>query len=135
VRLNGAEFAALTQAAPTEDALERHALEQLSVIALTGAADIVTDGPRMVRIENGDALMGKVTAMGCAGTALVAACLAVEGDAWLATVAALLLLAVAGEQAARRSHGPGSLAVAILDELASLDRTTLLTHARVHSCQ
>ena len=34
-------------------------------------------------IENGDPLMGRVTAMGCAATALVAACLAVETDAWL----------------------------------------------------
>ena len=32
-------------------------------------------------IENGHPLMGRVTAMGCAGSALVAACLAVEPDA------------------------------------------------------
>jgi len=75
--------------------------------------------------------MGKVTAMGCAGTALVAACLAVEADAWLATLAGLLAFAVAGERAAVRARGPGSLAVEILDALASLDRNTLRAHARV----
>ena len=131
VRLNRAEFAAMAQADPSGAALERHALDQLCVVALTGADDAVTDGARMVRIENGDPLMGKVTAMGCAGTALVAACLAVEADAWLATFAALLVFAVAGECAAARARGPGSLAVEIPDALASLDRATLLSHARV----
>jgi len=131
VRLNAAEFTAMSQAAPSEDALERYALEQLGVVALTGVEDVITDGARMVRIENGDPLMGKVTAMGCAGTALVAACLAVEADAWLATLAGLLAFAVAGERAAVCARGPGSLAVEILDALASLDRNTLRAHARV----
>jgi hydroxyethylthiazole kinase len=131
VRLNPAEFMVMAQAAPSRDALERYALEQLGVVALTGVEDVITDGVRMVRIENGDPLMGKVTAMGCAGTALVGACLAVETDAWAATFAGLLAFAVAGERAAARSRGPGSLTVEILDALASLDRNTLLAHARV----
>jgi len=75
--------------------------------------------------------MGQVTAMGCAGTALVAACLAVEKDSWLAASAALLAFAVAGECAAARARGPGSMAVEILDALAGLDREILLTRARV----
>ncbi len=131
VRLNGAEFAAIADADPAEDALERYALDRLCVIALTGATDTVTDGARMAKIENGDPVMGRVTAMGCAGTALVAACLAVEADPWLATSAGLLAFAIAGECAAARARGPGSLAVEILDALASLDRETLLTRACV----
>jgi hydroxyethylthiazole kinase len=131
VRLNGAEFAAIAQAEPSDGVLQRHALDQLCVIALTGVTDVVTDGVRTAKIENGDPLMGRVTAMGCAGTALVAACLAVEADSWVATVAALLAFAVAGECAAARARGPGSLAVEILDALAGLDRATLLAHARV----
>jgi hydroxyethylthiazole kinase len=131
VRLNGAEFSAMTQSDPSEGALKRYALDQLCVIALTGTIDSISDGARMVRIENGDPLMGRVTAMGCAGTALVAACLAVETDPWLATFAALLGFAVAGECAAACARGPGSLAVGILDALAALDRAALLAHARV----
>jgi hydroxyethylthiazole kinase len=131
VRLNGAEFAAIADADPAEDALERCALDQRCVIALTGATDIVTDGARTARIENGDPRMRQVTAMGCAGTALAAACLAVEADPWLAACAGLLAFAIAGERAAARARGPGSLAVEILDALASLDRETLRTHACV----
>jgi hydroxyethylthiazole kinase len=101
------------------------------VIALTGAIDMVTDGARLITVENGHPLMGRVTAMGCAGSALAAACLAVEEDAVHATAAALLALGVAGEVAAAGSRGPGSLTVAIVDALYDLDRATLIERARV----
>ena len=75
--------------------------------------------------------MAKVTAMGCAASALVAACLAVEPDAWRATVAALVIIGVAGELAGGRADGPGSFAVAILDALYNLDGPMLVGHAKV----
>jgi hydroxyethylthiazole kinase len=131
VRLNGAEFSALADAAPMDDALRQYALHQLGVLALTGATDIVTDGARIVRIKNGDPLMSQVTAMGCAGAAVVAACLAVEGDPWLAAAAALLLFAIAGECAAAPARGAGRLAIELLDALHGLDRETLRSRAKV----
>ena len=66
-------------------------------MGLTGETDLVTDGARLARIANGHPLMAKVTAMGALGSAVVAACLAVETDAWLATAAALMVFGVAGE--------------------------------------
>jgi len=131
VRLNGAEFSALAGVAPTDDALRLYAIDRLCVVALTGATDVVTDGAQLSKIDNGHPLMGRVTAMGCAGAALIAACLALEGDAWLATSAGLLALAVAGECAAAHAQGPGSLAVEIIDALYALDRETLRARARV----
>jgi hydroxyethylthiazole kinase len=131
VRLNGAEFAAIAGTDTAEERLERFARDQLTVIALTGVTDTVTDGARIARIENGDPLMDRVTAIGCAGTALVAACLAVEADSWLATCAGLLIFAIAGECAAARARGPGSMPVELLDGLASLERATLLERAKV----
>ena len=104
MRLNGAEFAALADAPASDDALRRYAIDRLCVVALTGAKDAITDGVRLAKIANGDPLMGQVTAMGCAGAALIAAALAVEADAWLAASAALLAFAVAGECAAAREH-------------------------------
>lgn len=131
LRLNRAEFAALAGGDPEPEALKRYALDALTVIGLTGETDIVTDGARLAAIRNGHALMGRVTAMGCVASALVAACLAVESDAWLATSAALLVIGVAGEAAAARAHGPGSFAVEILDALHRLDRDTLIARAKV----
>jgi hydroxyethylthiazole kinase len=131
VRLNGTEFAALVEGASDEDALRGYARQSNCVIALTGRTDLVTDGARIVRISNGDPLMGRVTAMGCAGAAWVAACLAIEPDSFIASSAALLAFAVAGECAAARARGPGSFAVELIDALAQLDRGTLQARARV----
>jgi hydroxyethylthiazole kinase len=131
VRLNGAEFSALAGVALADDALRLYAIDRLCVVALTGATDLVTDGARLAKIDNGHPLMGQVTAMGCAGAALLAACLAVESDPLLATSAGLLAFAVAGECAAARAQRPGSFAVEIIDALYGLDRETLRARARV----
>src|SRR5215472_6006813 len=130
-----AEFATLAGveggAGAGGDVLARYAQRQGTVIGLTGDRDSVTDGKRTVAIENGDPLMAKVTAMGCAASALVAACLAVEADAWRATAAGLIVIGVAGEVAALAAHGPGTFAAAIIDALHGLDEATILARARL----
>jgi hydroxyethylthiazole kinase len=131
VRLNLAEFASLFGGGPAQEAAPRVAAARGTVVALTGNVDIVTDGARRIAIANGHALMSLVTAMGCAGSALVAATLAVETDAWLASVAALAALGIAGEIAGSEARGPGSFAVAIVDALHGLDRAALRAHIRV----
>jgi len=125
VRLNPSEFAPLFGGDPADETASRVAKACSTVVALTGDVDLVTDGARRVAIHNGHSLMGLVTAMGCAASALVAAALAVETDAWLASVAALSALGIAGEIAGATARGPGSFAAAILDALHSLDRATL----------
>ncbi len=131
VRLNRAEFSALSGADPSHDALATFARGHATVIALSGETDLVTDGERFAAIENGHALMAKVTAMGCAASALAAACLAVETDSWRAAAAAQIMLGVAGELAAAKAEGPGSFAAAIIDALYNLDGPTLVDRARV----
>jgi hydroxyethylthiazole kinase len=76
--------------------------------------------------------MARVTAMGCAASAVVAACLAVERDAWCAVTAGLILMGVAGEIAAGRARGPGSFAVEMIDALYGLDRPAVIAGARVN---
>jgi hydroxyethylthiazole kinase len=132
VRLNAAEFGALSGNDQSGDAPARFAKAHETIVAMTGRVDVVTDGARRVKITNGDPLMGQVTAMGCAGSALLCAALAVERDPWLATVAALAMFGVAGEVAGRDADGPGSFAVAIIDALHALDSATLRAQVRVH---
>jgi hydroxyethylthiazole kinase len=145
LRLNAAEFSALAKCGPQAEshpeshpeshgepngevrrgAIAAYALEHKLVIGLSGATDLISDGAQAVGLANGHPLMAKVTAMGCAASAIVAACLAVEPDAFVATSSALLIVGVAGEQAAARAQGPGSFAVAILDCLHNLDGKAL----------
>jgi hydroxyethylthiazole kinase len=131
VRLNQREFAALAGSDAAGQAPARFAKAHGTVIALTGGMDVVTDGRRAATIANGDALMSLVTAMGCTGSALLCAALAVEADTWRAAVAALVALGVAGEVAAVSARGPGSFAGAIIDALHNLDRATLRARTRV----
>lgn len=125
LRLNHAEFAALSGHESDANSAARFAQERATIVALTGDIDIVTDGERSTAVANGDPLMSLVTAMGCAGAALIAAALAVEADSWLATLAALAAFGVAGEVAAQSARGPGSFAAAMIDALHGIDRGTL----------
>ena len=126
VRLNQREFDALSGI----DA-RAFARQHKTIVALTGENDVVTDGERSAKVSNGDPLMSLVTAMGCAGSALVCAALSVERDPWIATIAALVALGVAGEVAAKSAPAPGRFASWIIDALYSLDRATLRAHAKV----
>ncbi len=143
VRGNGSEIAALTggaggrgvdstagaEAGP--EAARRLATEAGLVAAVTGAVDHVTDGRRMIAIANGHPMMTRVTGLGCTATALIGACLAVEADPLAAAAHGLAILGVAGEIAAARARGPGSLQMEILDALYRLDADMLRAMARL----
>jgi hydroxyethylthiazole kinase len=131
VRLNRAEFSVLSGGETTPGALAAYARDNKIVIGLSGEADLVSDGERLAAIANGHPLMAKVTAMGCAASALVAACCAIEPDAWRAAAAALVIAGVAGELAAAKAEGPGSFAVAIIDALHTIDGPMLMARAKV----
>lgn len=96
-----------------------------AVVAVTGALDRITDGTRVCAVENGHPLMTRVTALGCALTGLVGAYLAVEPDPLTATTYALAVYGLAGERAAAKAEGPGSLRWRLLDELHSLDENAV----------
>jgi hydroxyethylthiazole kinase len=99
-------------------------------VVVTGATDLVTDGERMVRITNGHPLMTRVTALGCALTAVTGAFAAVESDAVAAATAATALFGLAGEIAAQTARGPGSLRVSLMDALHGLDEATVRSGIR-----
>jgi hydroxyethylthiazole kinase len=143
VRGNASEVLALAgEAAATKGVDSVHASEHAldvartlarelgCVVAVTGAVDYVTDGARVAAIENGHAMMTKVTALGCAASAMVAACLAVEPDPVVATTHALAALGVCGEIAAEGAPGPGTLRLRLIDALYALDEA-MLGRARV----
>lgn len=133
LRLNAGEFEALAGAPANREAVAAFARRQSLAVAMTAETDIVSDDAATFEIGNGHPLMTQVTAMGCAESAVLAACLAVEPDAARAAAAALLTFNVAGEIAAERARGPGSFGVEILDALYNLDAATLRQRAKVTS--
>lgn len=96
------------------------AAEHGCVVAVSGEVDHLTDGHRLVRLSNGHPLLTRVTGVGCALGALMGAFAATSDDALVAATAATGLLTVAADAAADGAAGPGSFAVALLDQLATL---------------
>lgn len=130
IRGNASEIMALIDAsvkskgvdssAQSEDAVKaarKLALETGAVVVISGATDYITDGTVVHTVEGGDGIMTSVTGMGCTSTALVGAFAAVVEDPLIAATAAMAVMSLAGERAAARSRGNGSMQVNFLDEL------------------
>ncbi len=90
------------------------------MVAVSGATDYVTDGDRVVAVPGGNALVTRVTAVGCALGAVMAAVAGAGTSPLRAAVAASVLFKVAAERAGRSSPGLGTFAVAFLDQLSTL---------------
>jgi len=102
-----------------------------SVVAVSGEVDLLTDGRDVVRCANGDALLTRVTGGGCALGAVIAAFASLGDDRLAAASAAHTVYGIAAERAAAHSRGPGSFAVALLDELAAVEPADVRQHARL----
>jgi hydroxyethylthiazole kinase len=107
------------------DAAQQLAKSSGAVVAVTGEIDRITDGERWRKVSNGDVRMTRVTALGCAASAVIGAFLTVQPDPLEAATQGLAIFGLAGERAAARAAGPGSLRWHIVDELALLDETTV----------
>jgi hydroxyethylthiazole kinase len=110
------------EAAKTATVLAR---ELDTTLAITGPEDLITDGDRVIRVENGHPLMGFVTGTGCTATVTIGAFLAVDTDAVTATATALAYFGLAGEIAAQNASAPGSFMIQMLDALYTITPETL----------
>lgn len=105
-------------------------------VCVSGADDhVVDERGRWVTLSNGHAWMTRITGMGCSASALIGAFVAVQPDAWRATVAATAYLGVVGEVAAeqtqREGGGVGTMQVRLLDGLQLLDRATFVERLKL----
>lgn len=143
IRGNASEILALTgsQGATkgvdsTQESMAVAAAAQLlsqatgSVICISGAQDIITDGERVIGLTNGHPLMTRVTGMGCTASALIGAFCACTTP-FEATVAAMALMGVAGEIAATTATGPGSFQVQLLDTLYNITQDEFMDRIRI----
>mgnify|MGYP004510931875 FL=1 len=125
-----------------------------AIVLATGKQDFVTDGERVVLVQNGSATLSGITGTGCMVGALTAAFLPgcedniakemtdnIETGVWsggemglngrsgnylAAAVLGTALMGIAGEEAEKISRGPGSFQVNLLDEIYGLSDRQLL---------
>ncbi|MEE9910330.1 MAG: hydroxyethylthiazole kinase [Deltaproteobacteria bacterium] len=133
IRGNASEIMALTDdrlitrgvdsTAASNEALyaARHISEKHQcAVCISGAIDYIVAGKRVVKIANGHPLMTRVTGLGCTASAICGAFAAVEKDALTAAAGAMAVMGIAGEMAAEKAAGPGSLQMQFLDVLYQL---------------
>jgi hydroxyethylthiazole kinase len=101
------------------------------VVAITGARDIISDGQRVLGVDNGHALLKTITGSGCMATTAVAVFCAVERDALMATAAALACYGLAAQYAALDAKGPGTFRSALLDEVYRLTPAHVEARAQI----
>lgn len=105
---------------------EQFAQQMNTVVAITGAIDLVADGKVCYTIRNGCAQMSKITGTGCMLTGVLGAYCGANPDMLLeAAAAAVCAMGCCGEQAAAQSAGTGSMRVALIDAMSRLDAKTL----------
>ncbi|HLZ20485.1 MAG TPA: hydroxyethylthiazole kinase [Smithellaceae bacterium] len=100
-------------------------------VCISGEVDYIVSGDRVIKIANGHPMMTRVTGLGCTATAICGAFAAVEKDFLAAAAKAMAVMGIAGEMAAAKSPGPGSLQMNFLDILFNLSENDIRTYLKV----
>lgn len=115
-----------TQSTQTAQEATRILVKQYNcTVVVSGEVDTICDAHQTLHVANGHPLMAKVTGMGCNTSALIAACLTSKATPVVAAAEAMAIAGIAGEMAAEKADGPGSLAVHFLDVLYNLDEADI----------
>jgi len=101
-------------------AAQKLSQELNNTIVISGSTDYIISNNQISEVFDGSSLMTKVTGMGCTATAIIGACIAVESDYHLASNVAMKIMGKAGNDAEKKSNGPGSFQMNFLDMLYNL---------------
>ena len=107
-----------------------------SVVAMTGAVDVVSNGEKVYSISNGNADMSKITGTGCMLTSLTATFVGANTDNILnATVSAVSVMGIAGELGyeymVKNNLGTGSYRTAIIDNIYKMNEEIFEKEAKI----
>ncbi len=133
IRGNASEIMALADAkASTQGVDSIHSTEQAissakvlanrynCVVVVSGQRDYIVDTEKVIFVDNGVAMMAKVTGMGCTATAILAAFCAVQDDAFKASQYAMSIMGISGELASKNTSAPGSFQTSFTDALSEI---------------
>ncbi|MEG0277029.1 MAG: hydroxyethylthiazole kinase [Coprobacillus sp.] len=109
-----------------------------AIIAITGAIDIVCDSQDAYVIENGTAMLSRITGTGCMLSAMTAAYLVANPENLLqATACSVMAMGIAGEVAEARLtnvDGNATFRNYVIDAIYQMDENTLKDKAKYEKC-
>ena len=106
-----------------------------SIVVVTGAVDIVTDGKLIYEIFNGHEMMSHVVGTGCMATSVIGTFAAISQNRLEAIVSGLCCFEIAAELAVSKGAGPGSFINMVFDEIYSLNKDIIQKMQRVNLCK
>ena len=124
-----------TEDLPVTEAAITVAKRYNTVVAVTGAVDIVTDGIRTVTLHNGVDILPMLTGTGCMTTALVGAYCTVN-DPFISAVAGITTMSIVGEIAASRltgQDGLGTFAMYLHDGISNMTAQILREKGKIET--
>lgn len=106
-----------------------------SIIAITGAVDIVTDGNIIYTVENGHKIMSKITGAGCMCSSLIGSYLGTHEDNLLAALSGVVSMAISGElayESLKEGEGTGTFKVRLMDNIYNLSKEVIEKRGKIN---
>jgi len=112
------------------DAAKSLAKKTGAIVVISGPTDYITDGDRIAEVKNGSVMMTKVTGLGCTATSLIGAFTAINSNFFEAATHGMAIMGIAGELAAGKSRGTGTMQLHFLDELYKMSDKKIVEHLK-----
>ena len=106
-----------------------------SIIAITGAVDIVTDGKMIYTVENGHKIMSKITGTGCMCSSLIGSYLGTHEDNLLAALSGVVSMGISGElayESLKEGEGTGTFKVKLMDNIYNLSKEVIEKRGKIN---
>lgn len=106
-----------------------------SIIAITGAVDIVTDGKMIYTVENGHKIISKITGTGCMCSSLIGAYLGTNEDNLLAALSGVVSMGISGElayESLKEGEGTGTFKVKLMDNIYNLSKEVIEKRGKIN---
>ncbi|MBU3092074.1 hydroxyethylthiazole kinase [Clostridium sp. CM028] len=107
-----------------------------TVVVITGAVDIISDGKTLYTASNGHKIMSRVTGTGCMCTSVIGCYLGAGDNNLIAALAGIVSMGIAGETAYesldKNSEGSGTFKVKMLDAIYSLSEALIMERSKIN---
>lgn len=101
------------------------------VVVATGKVDVITDGEKIIKIENGTSKLKSITGTGCMSASLIGSYLGACEDKLNSSAMGILTMSLCGELADDENIGIGSFRVKLMDNIYKLNEDKLKKFSRV----
>jgi hydroxyethylthiazole kinase len=105
-----------------------------AVVAITGVRDVIVNGDSVCQLDNGHEILSKVTGTGCMTTALIGAYAGAIKDNFIAAIAGIMTMGLAGEKAnaaLKEGEGIGSFRINLFDSIYNMTPEALMKGGKV----